>query len=97
MARRSLCIHAHAVSYEPKPRTRCRPSAETPFFWLVMNQTAANQVDNGVRVRWKIVPAVMEVCLPQLAHIHRAFAVRQYRSDLQTGHTKPSGQRRPAK
>ena len=97
MARRSLCSHAHAVSYEPKPRTRCRPRAETPFFWLVMNQTAANQVDSGVRVRWKIVPALTEVCRPQSAHIQRAFAVRQYRSLPQAGHTKPSGQRRPAR
>src|SRR5665647_2064379 len=90
MARRSLCIHAHAVSYEPKPRTRCSPSAETPFFWLVMNQTAANQVDSGVRVRWKIVPAVTEVCRPQSMHIHRAFAVRQYRLEPHAGNTNPT-------
>ena len=61
IARRSLCSHAHAVSYEPNPRTRCRPCAEIPFFCEVTNQIAANHVDNGVRERWKIVPAVAEV------------------------------------
>jgi len=97
IARRSLCIHAHAVSYEPNPRTLCRPSAETPFFWLVMNQIAANQVDKGVRIRWKIVPAVTDVCRPQSAHIHLALAVCQLRRDPQTGQTNPSGHRRPAR
>ena len=61
IARRSLCSHAHAVSYEPNPRTRCRPNADIPFFCEVTNQIAANHVDIGVRVRWKIVPAVTEV------------------------------------
>jgi hypothetical protein len=48
-----------------------------PFFCEVMNQIAANHVDNGVRIRWKIVPAVTDVCRPQAAHIHLAFAVCQ--------------------
>jgi len=61
IARRSLCSHAHAVSYEANPRTRCRPRADIPFFCEVTNQIAANHVDNGVRVRWKIVPAVTDV------------------------------------
>jgi len=47
IARRSLCSHAHAVSYEPNPSTRCSPCAETPFFCAVTNHTAANQVDSG--------------------------------------------------
>src|SRR3954447_13965827 len=48
MARRNLCSHTHAVSYEPNPNASFRPCAETPFFCEVTNQTAANQVDNGV-------------------------------------------------
>ncbi len=48
MARRSLCSHAHAVSYEANPRASCKPRADTPFFCEVTNQIAANQVDNGV-------------------------------------------------
>ncbi|SNR92232.1 hypothetical protein SAMN06272737_14012 [Blastococcus mobilis] len=48
MARRNLCSHAHAVSYEPKPKAPFNPWADTPFFCEVMNHTAANQVDNGV-------------------------------------------------
>lgn len=32
IARRSVCIHVHAVRYEPMPSTRCNPSAGTPFF-----------------------------------------------------------------
>jgi hypothetical protein len=34
--------------------------AEMPFFWLVRRQAAANQTVSGVRVRWKIVPAVAD-------------------------------------
>jgi hypothetical protein len=58
-----------------------------------MNHTAANHVDNGVRVRWKIVPAVTDVCRPHSLHIQRDVAVHHARIEPQTGHTKPSGQR----
>jgi hypothetical protein len=61
MARRNLCIHVHAVRYEPIPSTRYRPSAETPVVWEVTSQTAANQSVSGKRARWKIVPAVTDV------------------------------------
>ena len=37
------------------------PSAETPWFCAVISHAAANHVGSGVRVRWKIVPAVTEV------------------------------------
>lgn len=53
-----LAVVAHN---EPMPRTRCRPSADTPVFCEVTNHTAANHVVNGNRDRWKIVPAVTEV------------------------------------
>ena len=61
IARRNLCSQAQAVSYEPKASARCRPSALTPPFWLVMYQAAANQSVSGERVPAKIVPAVAEV------------------------------------
>src|SRR5699024_4178690 len=93
IARRSLCSHAQAVSYESNPNTRCNPSAETPFFCEVTSHTAANHVDSGVRVRWKIVPAVTDVCRPHAAHMNRTLAVRQPRVHAHTGHTNPSGQR----
>ena len=48
-----------------------------PTFCEVRNQIAANQVDNGVCERWKIVPAVAEVFNPHSAHIHRPAPVRQ--------------------
>jgi hypothetical protein len=51
-----------------------------------MNQIAANHVDNGVRIRWKIVPAVTDVCRLQVVHIHRDLAVRQPPSLAQAGH-----------
>src|SRR5205823_12812569 len=40
------------------PNTRCRPRALTPFFWLVIHHRAWNHTFRGVRVSWKIVPAV---------------------------------------
>jgi len=63
-----------------------------PFSCEVMNQIAANHVDNGVRIRWKIVPAVTEVCRPQAAHIHLAFAVCQACVELHDGQTVRSPQ-----
>ena len=93
MARRSLCSQAHAVSYDPNPRTSCRPRAETPFFDEVTNHTAANHVDNGVCERWKIVPAVADVFSPHPAHIHRPRPVRHALPQPQRGQPKPSGQR----
>ena len=51
IARRSLCSHAQAVSYDPSPSMSCRFCAEAPFFCEVTSQIAANHVLNGVRVR----------------------------------------------
>ena len=93
IARRSLCSHAHAVSYEANPRTRCRPRADIPFFCEVTNQIAANHVDNGVRVRWKIVPAVTDVLRWHWRHIHSPVPVRQNSPHSHAGQTNPCGQR----
>ena len=38
---------------------------------VVTHHIARNHIVNGVRVSWKIVPAVTEVCRPQAAHSHR--------------------------
>ncbi len=75
------------------PRTRLSPSAEAPFFWLVMCQAAANQTVSGVRVRWKTVPAVGETRRAQPAHERRPSASRQERWSPQCGQTKPPRQR----
>ena len=67
---------------------------QTPFFDAHTNQIAANHVVNGVCERWKIVPAVTDVCRPQPAHIHKPRRlVRHALSPPQTGQTNPSGQR----
>ena len=68
-----------------------------PFFCDVTNQIAANHVDSGVRVRWKIVPAVTDVLRAQARHIHSESLVRQKSRPPHAGHTKPSGHRRPAR
>ncbi len=88
---------AHAVCSEPRPSTRLRPSAETPFFWVVRCQAARNQVVSGVRVPWKIVPEVAEVSRAQPAHDQRPSAVRQPLGVPQPGQTTPSGQRSHAR
>jgi hypothetical protein len=39
----------------------CRPMALAPVFWLATHHMARNHVGSGVRVSWKIVPAVTDV------------------------------------
>jgi hypothetical protein len=64
-----------------------------PAFDPVTAHIARNQTVSGLRVSWQIVPAVIEVCRPQVVH---------WSSSLRTGHAfvfphrgqrKPSGQR----
>jgi hypothetical protein len=64
-----------------------------PCFWLVICHAAANQTVSGVRVRWKIVPAVGEVCRPQLAHSRRPLLSSQPTRPPHTGQDQPPGQR----
>src|ERR1700719_3319957 len=92
MARRSLCSQVQAVSYFFNPSTRCSPRALAPFFWVVTHHMARNQTGNGVRVSWKIVPAVTEVWHPQPAHSHRPRTTQAF-SDPQRGQRKPAGHR----
>ena len=72
--------HAHAVCSEPIPSVRFSPSAEIPCFWLTISHAAANHTVSGVRVPWKIVPAVADTRRPQTPHDHRpsgSFASEQ--------------------
>jgi hypothetical protein len=74
---------------------RCRPRALTPFFWLVTNHMAMNQVLSGLRVPSKMVPAVSEVRRRQLRQRIRSSDMIQATSAApQCGQTKPAGQRR---
>jgi hypothetical protein len=69
------------------------PSAEIPCFWLVICHAAANQIVSGVRVPWKIVPAVAETRRPQTPQDHRPSASFHAFVPRHTGHKNPSGQR----
>src|ERR1019366_1795580 len=97
MAWRNLCSMVHAVSYLFNPSTRCNPNALAPFFWVVTHHMARNQTGNGVRVSWKMVPAVTDVWPPHTAHSSRTPRTGQDLPPPQRGHRKPSGHRRRAK
>ena len=75
----------------------CTFRAEAPFFCEVTSQMAANHVLSGVRVRWKMVPAVTEVLRPQAAHFQCRVEVGHAFSPWHTGHRKPCGQRSSAR
>src|SRR5712692_9616964 len=53
---------------------------------------ARNHTGNGVRVSWKIVPAVTEVWQPHPAHCHRSRTGHAF-PDPQRGQRKPVGHR----
>jgi hypothetical protein len=62
--------HRSPELVQPRPRgliaaqpqqTLCRPRALAPFFWLANQYMARNQFTSGLRVSWKIVPAVSDV------------------------------------
>jgi hypothetical protein len=93
IAARKRCSMVQAVWYEPKPRSRCRVLADTPFFAEVMYQAAANQTVRGVRVPWKIVPVVTDTRHRHDAHQNRPSPIRQRPGVSHRGHTKPLGQR----
>jgi hypothetical protein len=93
MARRNLCSIVHAVLYFFNPSTRCSPNALAPFFWVVTHHMARNQTGNGVRVSWKIVPAVTEVWQAQPAHSKSTSRTAYDRPPPQRGQRKPSAHR----
>lgn len=64
-----------------------------PCFWLVICHPAANQTVNGVRVPWKIVPAVADTRRAQPPQDHRPSASLHAIVARHTGHQNPSGQR----
>jgi len=58
-----------------------------------ISHAAANQTVSGVRVPWKIVPAVADPRRPQPPHDHRPSASLQAVVASQSGQQNPSGQR----
>ena len=75
----------------PTPSDSCRaptpaaaPTRWCPVFVLVTHHMARNHRVNGVRVSWKIVPAVTDVCRPHAAHCQ---------STARTGHAFAPPQR----
>jgi len=73
------------------------PSAEIPCFWLTIIHAAANQTVSGVRVPWKIVPAVADTRRPQRPHDHRPSGSFHATAERHSGQHKPSGQRSQSK
>src|SRR6516225_866998 len=67
--------------------------ALAPFFWLVTAHIARNQSVSGLRVSWKIVPAVTELWYPQPANCSRILRTGQLFRPPHRGYRKPSGQR----
>jgi hypothetical protein len=51
--------------------------AETPFFADVMYHAAANHTVSGVRVPWKMVPAVTDIRCWQRSHQNRPSPIRK--------------------
>ena len=91
IARRSLCSQRGLVRTEPQ-----HPLQTQGGHAVLLRrdeQIAANHVANGVRVRWKIVPAVTDVCRPHAVHLSSTLPVRQHAPAPQRGQTNPSGQR----
>jgi hypothetical protein len=68
MASRSLAHNVQPVRYEPTPSWSCSYSAEMPSECVAIRNEAGNQIVSGSLLVCLIVPAVTEVCRPQLAH-----------------------------
>ncbi len=90
---RSRCSTAHTVWYEPISNVRCKLNAEMPSLPEANNQQTVNHTVSGVRVRSKIVPAVVEVRTWQPEHSNRPSPSRQPPAWPQSKQTKPPGHR----
>src|SRR5271167_4372620 len=101
MARRNLCSIVQAALYFFRPSTRCSPNALAPFFWVVTHHIARNHTAIGMRVSWKIVPAVPEVWRPHPAHSHtpphRPRFLRPAAGTTETARPPKSRQVRPTR
>src|SRR4051794_19926334 len=95
IARRSLPTSIHAVRYEPRPSRRCSWRADRPLLWVAIRKAARNHVVSASLLSCRIVPARTEVWRPHSAHskVWARVLRRHARTEPQTGHTKPSGQR----
>src|SRR5207237_9637594 len=98
MARRNLCSIVQAALYFFSPSTRCSPNALAPFFCVVTHHIARNHTGKGMRVSWKIVPAVTEVWHPHAAHSHKPrTGLRLAAGTTETGRPPKSRQVRPTR
>ncbi len=62
------------------PRVFCSFRAGTPDLLVIISQAAANHSVSGVRVPWKMVPAVAETTRLQPLHLCLPSARRQLSS-----------------
>ena len=74
------------------------PSGALSKFYIALHTAnptaaAANQTVNGVRVSWKMVPAVRETRRRQSPHRQTRPFISQETTHPQCGQTKPSGHR----
>jgi len=92
---RRLCRQVQAVSELPRPSTRCKLKALTPFFWLGMNHIASTHIRTGLGVSWNTVPAVSEGS-PSHARPRNTPCAITHGSPTtpQCRHTNPAGQRK---
>src|SRR5207245_10227169 len=79
------------------PCTLCVPHALDSCVCIVTNHIARNQVTKCVRLSWKIVPAVAEVCRRHAQHRNKVARTMAAFDPWQCGHRKPSGHRRLTK
>ena len=81
------------------PSRRPNSMLDISFFDWVTRYMALNQSRSGSLLDAKIVPAFTEVCLRQALHWNSRRAPRlttQWPWTPQSGHSKPSGQRKRA-
>lgn len=81
----------------PEPQHPLQTQRGEPVLLRGQNQIAANHVESGVRVRWKIVPAVTDVYRPHDRHIHILRPVNHASPPPHAGQLNPRGHRNPDK
>lgn len=91
----SLCLTRQAAQY-PTPNVRISSMAEMMFLDWVIRYMAWNQITKDSLVAWKIVPAVIVVCLWHRLHWNVLVSpchTIQWLSFWHFGHRNPDGQR----
>ena len=91
--------HRPTKLVEPRPGGLVAAQTQRPLqpqgahprlLWFVTHHIARNHVTNGVRVSWKIVPAVTDVWWAQAAHCHHRRRTGHAFGAPQRGHRNPS-------